>query len=392
MIRLSKTEARKILLRAQFPGGVAKGKNGTLQVIDRLGYLQIDSIHIVERAHHQALYARQRGYDPEFLHRLQAADRAICEVWTHAASFVPMKDLRFYWPRLGIYSDHRYNAVWLRENRKLAQAVLERIREEGPLSSSEFDTKRKKRSSGWWDWKPDKHALERLLSAGKLMVRERRKFQRVYDIPERVLPEGIDLGKPTEEEATRFAVRRLFGSRGIVNRKTIKWSEHKKHALNDAIDAAIRTGELEEAEIAGLPNERYLVARDCLTGRTIGRDRVRILSPFDNLILDRQATRALFDFEYSLECYLPAPKRKWGYYCMPLLWNGSLVGRIDPKADRHNETLIVRGLWLEPKVRLTDSLVEALREALDDYATFNGCQAVRIDGCEPKTLRKTLAK
>jgi uncharacterized protein YcaQ len=194
-VRISIARAQKLALHGQGLDGPWKlpaGKEGVAQTIERLGYVQIDTISVVERAHHHTLWSRRSDYGPGMLHELLAADRRVFEYWTHAASYLPMRDYRYYAGRMRSFASSDRARQFLADHAKLVREVLRRIRAEGALASADFAAPDGRKRGPWWDWKPAKAALETLFSMGELMVSRRRNFQRVYDLTERVLPAGIE--------------------------------------------------------------------------------------------------------------------------------------------------------------------------------------------------------
>ncbi len=392
--RISLSMARRLVLRSQgLDGGwkLSRGKAGALAVIERLGYVQIDSISVIEQAHHHVFWSRFGNYAPEMLNEMLADDRSVFEYWTHAMSYVPMCDYRFCIPRMKRMVRGKRHQKWKAENKKIMNEVLARIRAEGPLGSSDFKTDGKR--GPWWDWKPGKAALELLFDAGELMVTERRGFQRIFDLTDRVLPEGVNTTEPDEDELGRFLVRRTLGMLGLAPKGELRWG-HKRQvdfvqrALNELIDS----GEVGSVEVNGL-DEPFYALTDYLNGSLRGRKpQVHILSPFDNLTIRRQWLKALFDFDYRLECYLPSAKRAYGYFCLPVLWGTEFVGRLDAKADRKNRTFIVRNFAFESAVKKDDALLLALADRLCAFATFNGCDQVVIEKTVPSKMKVPLKK
>jgi uncharacterized protein YcaQ len=403
---LSLELARRAILNGQLLDGQTElpaGKEGVAQTVEKLGYVQIDTIAAIQRAHHHTLWTRRPDYDPGALHELQARDRRVFEYWGHAVSYLPTCDYRYYLPRMRSFDDPY--SKWERGRREkyghLMQPVLERIRQEGPLSSRDFSpppgTERStppgtKRSAQGRD--PHKSALELLHLKGDLMVTERRNFQRVYDLTERVLPEGTDTSLPTDDELGQFLVRRALSAHGVAREKAIR--EHIDAASKETISKAL--GDLiETAQVIPLKIEDQRATYYTLP-ETIEKSarlqstppRVHLLSPFDNLIIQRERTRRLFGFDYALECYVPAARRKYGYFVLPILWGENLVGRLDPKAERKKKTLILRNLVFEPGFKAGGDFLSSFAGKLWDFARFNRCEKVALEKISPADLKPTL--
>lgn len=382
---LSKNKARDFFLNRQLLNDtkILRGKAGVLRIIEHLGYVQIDTINVVERSHHLVIYTRQQSYKHEFLHDLQAKDREIFEYWAHAASFVPMKDYRYYLPAIkrkpkpGSWFDQ-----WTKENPSLVRQVKKRIEKEGPLTPSDFGDDDNRKRGPWWDWKPAKAALEVLFWRGDLMITERRNFQRVYDLTERVLPQNIDTKMPTEQEEKQFFVRRALNALGVATIADINRYIGISGKLNTWLGDMNKNGEVTEFEIAGFNRPYYALTSDIdeIVKATAHADVcAHLLSPFDNAIILRDRTDLLFDFNYSLECYIPKPKRRYGYFSLPILWGNRLVGRIDPKADRKRGVLLIQNLHIEKDVDDKRLFLHALAGSINDFAKFNKCLHVEMN-------------
>jgi len=374
--------------------GIAEpGPEGAARVVEHLGYVQIDTISVVERAHHLTLRTRCPGYRPAMLDRLLATDRRVFEYWGHAASYLPMCDYRFYTTRMREFADPADS--WFRsrleEHGHLMGDILERIRGDGPLAARDFAAAGWKRS-GWWDWKPAKTALELLFWRGDLMVSRRDGFERVYDLAERVLPSGTDIREPEPDELGRFLVRRALSAHGTATPGEIADHIHAagRGIVREALADLVASGEVVEIAVDGEEGFYALpeVLEDDAPAPAPGP--LRLLSPFDNLIIRRDRTRRLFGFDYALECYVPAARRRHGYFVLPMLYGGRLVGRLDPKADRKAERLLIRSLSLEPGVSATADLLDALARELSDFAAFHGCRGVVPEEGVPAAVRRGL--
>jgi uncharacterized protein YcaQ len=359
--------------------GFGRGKTGVLEAIRHLGYVQIDTIAVVERAHHHTLWSRLADYRPAQLDELQAKDRKVFEYWSHAASFLPVQDYRYSLPRMrAIASGQRH---WFRRNRKLMEAVLKRIATEGPLSASDFEAPPGSRRRNWFDWKPAKRALEQLFMEGRIMVDRRRGFQKVYDLPERVLPPGVDTSMPTPLELGRHLVTRALEAQGLMSEKEIGYLRSRdRSAIRLALAAMREEGAVRALSVEGIAGETFYALEAGLgTAALAARpatDRVHLLSPFDNAVIQRRRLSRLFGFDYQIECYVPEPKRRYGYFCLPILWGDRFVGRLDPKAERARGRLTVRSLAFEPGFKSKGELRPLLADALARFAAFNGCDTV----------------
>ena len=397
-MRISLPLARRLALQAQGLGTrwpLPKGKEGVAQAVERMGRVQIDTIAVVQRAHHHSLWTRRPDYHPDVLDELQARDRRVFEYWARGACYLPMCDYRYYVPAMRGAAGGRRTRSFLEQNATLVQHVRDRIRADGPLGSADFKSPDDGTRGPWWDWKPAKRALETLFNAGELMIARRRNFQRLYDFAERVLPPDLDTTPPERGELLRFAARRALGWRGIGTAGELSWARYGGAADGEALRELLASGEVTQVTVRGLDGEaRYAMtsALEAVAGRRGGRKKLHILSPFDNVVIHRHRLAALFGFHYKLECYHPAAKRQHGYFCLPILWGTRFVGRLDPKADRKQKTLIVRGLFLEPDPRRLDGLLHALARKLRAFAAFNDCERVTIERTTPGSARAPLMR
>ncbi len=403
--KLSKPTARALALRAQLLDGnatVSPGKDGVLQTIDQLGYVQIDTIAAVKRAHHHTLWTRHRDYDEEQLHDLQALDRLIFEYWGHAMSYLPISDYRFCLPRMQNFRNPRH--AWVSRRLEgcahLLEPVLERIRKEGPLGAKDFSASGDEKRGTWWDWKPAKFALEFLFWRGDLMITERRNFQKVYDLTERVLPAHADSTMPTDVEVGRFLVRRALRACGVAREKDMQgylqpagardsdWQAADPSVIQQAVQELADAREILPLAIEGHDDAVwYALSKSLDKVPIVERGPVFLLSPFDNLVIRRQWLEKLFGFDYTLECYLPEQKRQYGYFVFPILWGDRLVGRLDPKADRKAKTLVIKNLIFEPGFEVSDEFLTRFRETLAAFARFNGCKKYVLKGGNRNRLK-----
>ena len=394
-MKISLATARQLALRAHgLDGGwvLPPGKEGAAQIVERLGYVQIDTIHIIQRAHHHTLWTRLPQYAPEMLNDLLAEDRRVFEWWTHAMSYIPMRDYRFYATRMGdTMLSPRWHA-WMDEYRDVIAHVETRIREEGPLGAADFQKPDGVESGPWWNWKPAKSALELLCDTGVLMVTKRRNFQRIFDLTERVLPPDVDTTPPTEKELQRFIVRFALNTGGVLRANEVQWSRRKADLAT--LQAMVDTGEVTAFEVEGLNGEPCYALTDvfeAVVQSPNGEPHLHILSPFDNLIIDRRWLKAFFGgFDYTIECYVPEAKRKYGYFVLPILWGDRFVARLDSKADRKPKTFVIKRLLFEPDFVEYDAVLPALAEKLRAFAAFNGCDNFAVEDVQPEKVKPAL--
>ncbi|MFO7698622.1 MAG: crosslink repair DNA glycosylase YcaQ family protein [Anaerolineae bacterium] len=397
---LSRAQARRLFVHAQgLDGDWPPLFDGTLscpqavaRTVTRLGYVQIDTISVVERAHHHTLWLRQPGYTAGDLHAALALDRSVFEAWYPAASYVPMRDYRYALPALRA-SAERWAAHSSATDLEERHAVLARIRDEGPLTSADFEAPVGFQRGGWWSWKPAKRALEHLLLMGELMVAERRNFQRVYDLRERVLPADVDTSTPTEEELGWFLAEQALASMGVAGEGNTRWHGNYRSALAQGLRDLAEAGLAERVLIEGIPKGAWYVRpQDLAAADVAGRTMVgaRLLSPFDNLVINRDWLKALWDFEYSIECYVPRAKRKYGYFSLPVLLADRFVARVDAKADRKSGVLQAIRVILEPGVEAEEAIPAALAGALWELARFCGCSTIDVQAVDPEAFRAKL--
>ena len=367
-IQLSLAEARQITLQAQ---GLTSPATNNLSVLQNLGYVQIDTISVIERAHHHIFWTRNAKYRPHHLDQLIETRQAF-EYWSHAASFLPMKDYCYSLPLKKYFSERKKN--WSTAEKRLMKKVLTQIKAEGPLRSTDFDSPAGKKN-GWWDWKPAKVALERLFHCGELEVAKRTGFQKVYDLPERVIPAATQTTSPTQQEYIRYLITRTLKHYGFATVPEIAYLQKSpmRTLIAHELRKMIEGGEVVSVEVEGLKSEKYFAIPELLEAKTTKKKVLHILSPFDNSVIQRRRLKNIFSFDYQIECYVPAKKRNFGYFCLPILYGTKFVGRLDPKADRHNGKFLIKSLHLEQGVS-QDEVQEPLEKKLEAFAEFNGCE------------------
>ena len=386
---ISIQQARKLVLLSQkLPPAKQSGSAiaATLSAIEHLGYIQIDTISVVQRAHHHTLWSRNPRYKTSHLDQL-IADKQVFEYWSHAAAYLPMSDFRFSLPRKQAIANGDQNH-WYEVDTRLMNSVLKRIAEEGPLMAKDFEHTGKKR--GEWTIKPAKGALENLYMQGDLMIPGRVNFHKVYDLTERVLPKDTDTTAPSAEEYARFLIKRYLLANGLGQASEIAYLlKNTRPVVATALQKMVLNGELLQIRV-GDENYHVLPASLEMLGKPLARSKLKILSPFDNLLIQRKRMRALFGFEYLIECYVPEAKRKYGYFSLPVLWDGKLVARIDLKAERKKSLLHIQHLVLEPSLVKTDAFALALYKELTCFMQFNNCSHLQLHRTTPVNFKPVL--
>lgn len=389
-LMLKKSQARQIILHAAAlhrPASFGRGREAVYKLIEHLGYIQVDTNFTVERAHHHAIYSRVPDYDPEWLDELQA-DGRIFEFFTSDSGYQPMHEFRFSLPIKKAFAANRKPLTSAEVN--TMQKVLDRVGREGPLMVKDFENDRLEASSGWWDWRPAKMALERLYLEGSLMVTRTPDFQRIYDLPANLIPGDIDTTIPTPAEFARHTILRVLRSLGIAQVKEMCWRARfvKDHVIREEIGKLLTEGEICGVAIEGLKGPFYMLPAYRKKKIGLSGDAF-ILSPFDNLNVFRHRLRDMFDFDYQIECFVPEPKRKYGYFSLPVLIGDRFIARMDSKADRKQKTLVVHNLHFEP-VNLTKSELAKFAAALRSFAKFNSCSEIIVKKSNKKDYLKVV--
>ncbi|OCY54799.1 winged helix-turn-helix domain-containing protein [Acinetobacter pittii] len=351
-----------------------KGVDGTLQAIEHLGYVQIDTISVVERAHHHILWSRVPDYELNHLNSL-VRERQIFEYWYHAASYLPMKDYRYALPAMMSVrnGESRY---FNRGDQHLMNEILARVRAEGKIRLRDIDKNNKKSLGNWWNTGPGRRAFEQLYMQGDLMICERNGMEKVFDLTERCLPENIDLSMPALYEYAQYLFNNTLRAHGaftwkqLVHLKKNDLKETMRVVLKEQIDAGV-------VSAIKLENGQTLYVDVAAIEKKVSTDfGLKILSPFDNSLIHRDRLASLFEFDYRIECYVPAAKRIYGYFCLPILYQDELVGRVDCKAHRSIKELEVISLHLEKTVKNKELFFFELEQELKRFAAFNQCSTI----------------
>ena len=378
---LANRDARRLFLHkhglAQTPSGPGKGAD-LLKVITDLGFVQVDSINTVARAHHMILFARRPAYRPRALAKLLEQDRSLFEHWTHDASVIPT-EFHPHW-RLRFERDaQKLRAQWRAWRRDgfedQMQAVIDRIRTHGACSSADVGEGEKRSSGGWWDWHPSKTALEYLWRTGTLSVCHRSGFRKQYDLTENVLPGALAHPGHSTADTIDWACNAALDRLGFATSGELAafWALITPAEAKTWAGTALQAGQIIEIDVQNHDGtQRRCFARPDVLQQAADApaptSRLRTLSPFDPALRDRKRAERLFGFHYRIEIFVPEAQRKYGYYVFPLLQGDRLVGRIDMKAHRDQDCLRVTAVWPEPGVKWGEGRSAKLRSDLTRMA------------------------
>lgn len=402
---MAAAQARRLLLGAQGllddPDRKATAAD-LAKLIRRMGFVQIDTINVVERAHHLTLFSRLRGYRHEMLPHLLERKRLLFEHWTHDASAIPLEWFGHWKHRFERHHERIRRHAWWKERlgkdpQGLLEEVKKRIERDGPLLSKDFeredDGSGKKESGAWWGWKPQKAALEHLWRTGELSVARRVNFQKVYDLTHRVFPEHHATPKSEWEEHVDWACRAALERLGVATPSELAafWNAIDLAEARRWCDARAAKGEIERVMTEGVgdggdggaesrPRVAFAVSgwRKIVEKLPDPPRGMRLLSPFDPVIRDRKRLLRLFGFDYSFEAFVPGPKRKYGYYVLPVMDGERMAARLDPKFHRDKGVLEVKKVWWEKGEKPTKARRAELEEAVGRLADFIGAERVEM--------------
>lgn len=374
-MKLSLSEVRALALTAQgfaTPRERPTDRRALRALAEQLGVIQIDSVNVLVRSHYLPAFSRLGAYDRAALDGLaHKGPRALFEYWGHEASLLPVASQ----PLLRWRMEHAIHHAWGRMRRiakeqpDLVKRVLDVVREQGPIAASEIEVGAAKKSNGWWEWSEAKVAIEWLFWSGQVTSAARRGFERLYDLPERVLPaKVIATPTPTEHDAQRDLVERAARAMAIGTEADLRdYYRLPVAGARRAVHELVEQGTLQRVEVEGWKKPAYLHRR--AKPAPIDPARAALLSPFDSLIWARERTERMFGMKFRLEIYTPSHKRVHGYYVLPLLLGDRLVARVDLKADRQAKVLRVLAAYAEPKVA-PKKVAPALRAELDRMASW----------------------
>ncbi|PTT38934.1 winged helix-turn-helix domain-containing protein [Chryseobacterium sp. HMWF028] len=385
-LKLATLESQGLIQNTPF----GTGKAAVLNALEHLGYIQIDTLSMVERAHHHTLWTRIPDFQADYLEDLME-ERKVFEYWFHAASYLPMQDFRYVLPQM--MTIKRGESRYYNADNKVMEYVIDTIRNEGPKRARDFENKSHKAGS-WWNWKPAKLALERLFMQGDLMISGRSGMQKTYDLAERVLPSSIDTTEPTPLELAEYLVKTNLRAYGFTTLKQIthlrKGNDLKKN-VNEVLQTMLEDGLISQVKIAGLSSA--FVQNDIFEKTFDLKDSdIRLLSPFDNSIIHRDRIKQIFDFDFRLECYTPKEKRQYGYFCLPILFGDQFIGRVDCKAHRKEKKFELIHLHIENSAIDMELWIKPFIETVKRFAVFNGCESLVLTKVSPSKLSTVIKK
>jgi len=403
MLSLSLQQARNLHLAAQgllAPTRARARRTSVHMAIKRMRLLQIDTIHVVARSPYLVLFSRLGDYDTRWLDEaLAQAD--VFECWAHEACFAPIDDLglhRHPSPIRGGHWAHKNAARMQREQRAEIKALIEHVRANGAVKSSDFE-RQIKGVGGWWNRSNEKRWLEAAFVLGELMIARRENFQRVYDLTERVLARAKSIDVDTRADEADIRREFLLGAVRALGISQARWIDDyfrlNRKFKDAALDAHVEAGELIRVEVRGWDNPGYVHRDHAPLLARAARGALRathttLLSPFDPVVWHRERASAMFAFDYTIECYLPEHKRRYGYFVLPILHRGRLVGRLDAKAHRAGGEFEIKAIFLEPGTDPDDVLVAAVASAIQRVADWHGTPKVSVRRGEPKAFAARL--
>ncbi|MCH8903016.1 MAG: YcaQ family DNA glycosylase [Bacteroidetes bacterium] len=374
-------------------GSKSPDEEAILNLINKIGALQIDTLSVVSRSHYLTLWSRIGQYSMEVLDTLvyNEKKRKLFEYWFHGASIIPLKYYRYSLTKKRTYRENgdKWNSAWLQkpENIELMKSVLKKINENGSLSSADLQGDGISRGS-WWDWKPAKSALQQLYNRGDIMVSNRKSFKKIYQITDKVLPKTVNTKEASWDEMMTFKCELSLKALGICKPQQIADYTHTKRSeIKKYIEKLIKQGHFLKVQgefIDGsihdlLIHRSNLKILKKITDGELSANKTTLLNPFDNLFWPRDRDKEIWGFEQVLEAYKPEEKRKWGYYCLAILYHDQLIGRIEPKLDRSSNTMIIKSVFLEDGVKITDKMLNSVSDCIKRFSSFHNAKTIRFE-------------
>ncbi len=391
MIEITRDTAQKFIIEEQGLG-VSNSFENVLDVVRNIHNVQIDTISVVARSHDLILFNRLENYQEKEVWKW-LKEKKLFEFWSHAMCLMPFEEYPFYaWKiKYNQKSLFGYWNKWIKINQSVMDRVYSHVKKNGLTSSTDFKKENPKKSEGWWDWKVEKMALECLFLQGKLLVAYRKNFQKTFDLTENVVPANIDTEPMSDDLLPEYLIKTILSSIGIANEEELKtylgtepakylWKRNKK-AITDYLKDCVKNDILVKIQIEDEEEKQYSLKEnipkfESIINKEAKNNKVKFLTPFDNIIRERNFPAKIWNYDYKIECYVPAPKRKFGYFALPILDGYQLIGRADLKAHRAQKKLEIKALAFEGGVSLTEDRIERLVQGFNSFAKFNGCNTV----------------
>lgn len=401
MIEITLPDAQQFILKKQ---GIltTSPAQSVLEVANRIHNIQIDTISVVARSHDLTVFTRFPKYQEKEIWELQQR-KQLFEAVSHALCLLPINAYPFYHWLMLIYHQSpksSYWAQWIQDNHNVIDQVYNAIKQQGALSSKDFKVPSERKSKGWWAWKSEKRALEYLFRTGKLLIQYRKRFQKFYDLPERVLPPGINHEPMPIGDIPDYLCDQTFASFGIGNHQEMRcylnsratrhlW-ENKPERITSFLDEQVKEDKLAHVKIDAIKDPQYIRTQDIdllMNDDPISTKQMHFINPFDNIIRERTLLAKYWQFHYTLEAYTPPAKRKYGYYLMPILDGHQFIGRLEPKVHRKEQILEIKSIFFEAEYTPTHQALERLQRSLYTFAEFHQCDRIRIGKVSPSTYQ-----
>lgn len=405
MIEISKQTAQKFIVEEQGLGST-NSFDDVLSVAKKIHNIQIDTISVVARSQDLILFNRLGGYQEKEVWKW-VEEKKLFEFWSHALCLMPYDEYPFYAWKME-YNQRKMPSwwrKWIETNQSVMDRVYKYVKKNGPTASADFKREKGRESEGWWDWKVEKMALECLFLQGKLLVAFRKNFQKKYDLPENVVPANIDTEPMSADLLPEYLTKTILSSIGIANEEEIKsylggapakhlWKNDKK-AIKEYLKECVSKDLFVEIKIIGTNTKHYILKNNLgvlekIAEKNHQNNVVKFLTPFDNIIRERTFPAKIWDFNYKIECYVPAPKRIFGYFALPILDGFQLIGKVDMKAHRSEKKLEIKALSFEEGVDLVEARIQRLKQSFQKFADFNGCESIQLNKTIPKLAYEKL--
>ena len=396
MLEISQEQAQQFIIEKQ----LLRSKNKTENIIDvvrRIHNIQIDTISVVARSHDLTIFNRLPKYQEQDVWKA-IEEKKLFEFWSHGICLLPFEEFPFYRWKIDYNKQNpeSYWKKWMVENKTFIEEIYKHVKKNGPTSSSDF--KRESKVIGWWDWKKEKLALEYLFSIGRVMIDFRKGFRRYYNLTENVLPASISSESLPKENLATHLVEVVFSSLGLASSEELKtylgkayvnilWNNNKKKT-EEFLKECVENETLTEIKIENVQQPHYILSKKLKELEKINfhendNQPMKFLSPFDNLVRERDYPSRFWNFEYKIECYVPVAQRIYGYFSLPILDGHQLIGRTDLKVHRKEGVLEIKSLHFESGIKLEEVLLQRFKDGLQNFADFHNCHKFSFESIQP---------